>query len=82
MNPADSTVLARWPEWYPDAPPVGFLLREAYPDRWLRIHSLPEAKRYPTSGFDYAELLRRHNSVAADVLGLDTPCAILLVHTC
>ena len=75
-------VLERWPNWYADAPPVGFLLREAYPERWLRIYSLPDGRRYPTSGFDYAELLRRHNAVAADVVGVGDPCAILLVHTC
>src|SRR5215211_5157115 len=82
MIPAESEILARWPDWYPDAPPDGFLLREAYPERWLRIHSLPQAKRYPTSGFDYAELLRRHNAVADDVVGVGNPCAIVLVHTC
>jgi hypothetical protein len=80
MTPSD--LLTRWPHWYPEAPPVGFLLREAYPDRWLRIHSLPDGKRYPTSGFDYAELLRRHNAVAEDVLEADGPCAILLLHQC
>jgi hypothetical protein len=80
--PADSELLARWAEWYPDAPPVGFLLREAYPERWLRIHSLPQGKRYPTSGFDYAELLRRHNAVAEDIFDVGQPCAIILVHTC
>jgi hypothetical protein len=74
--------LERWPDWYSDAPPVGFLLREAYPERWLRIYSLPDGRRYPASGFDYAELLQRHNSVAADVIGLGDPCAILLLHPC
>jgi hypothetical protein len=75
-------MLAKWPSWYPDAPPVGFLLRDAYPERWLRIHSLPDAKRYPTSGFDYAELLRRHNTVADDVVGAGSLCAVLVLHTC
>ena len=82
MSNTRAEILARWPEWYPDAPPVGFLLREAYPERWLRIYSLAEAKRYPTSGFDYAELLRRHNAVADDVIGAGEPCAIVLVHAC
>jgi hypothetical protein len=80
--PADSEILASWRQWYAEVPPVGFLLREAYSDRWLRIHSLPESKRYPASGFDYAELLRRHNAVAEDVLGVAEPCAILLLHAC
>jgi hypothetical protein len=78
----DTDVLDRWPTWYPDAAPLGFLLREVYSDRWLRIHSLPNAKRYPTSGFEYAELLRRHYAVADDVIGSGERCAILLAAPC
>lgn len=74
--------LARWNSWYPDAPPVGFLLRDAASHKWLRIHSLPGGKRYPTSGFEYAELRRRHYAVANDVLGSGTPCALLLLEAC
>jgi hypothetical protein len=74
--------LARWNSWYPNSPPVGFLLRDAAPHRWLRIYSLPEGKRYPTSGFEYAELRRRHHVVANDVLGSGAPCALLLLGAC
>jgi len=77
-----SDALERWARWYADAPPVGFLLREAYPERWLRIYSLPGGKRYPTSGFEYAEILRRHNAVAENVLGSESSCVALLLHTC
>ncbi len=78
----ESRILSQWNRWHPDTPPVGFLLREAYPHRWLRIHSLPDGKRYPTSGFDYAELVRRHTAVADDVLGSDGERATLFVDTC
>lgn len=74
--------LARWDRWYPNTPPVGFLLRGAYPDLWLRIHAMPIGKRVPTSGWDYAELLRRFNVVAEDILGDSSPCALVLIHEC
>jgi hypothetical protein len=41
---------AWWNNHYPEAPPVGFLLRQVYSDRWLRIHSLPGSKRYASRG--------------------------------
>lgn len=74
--------LTQWAGWYPDSPPIGFLLREAYAHRWLRIHSLPLAKRNPTSGYDYAEIIRRHNEVATDVLGIDAQCVLVIVAPC
>ena len=73
---------ARWDEWYGDAPPVGFLMLPAYPERSLRIQSLPQGKRYPTSDFEYAELLRRHEAVARDVIGEGSACALLLLEVC
>jgi hypothetical protein len=77
-----SDFVDQWAAWYPDAPPIGFLLREAYEHRWLRIHSLPESKRYPKSGWEYAEVVRRHNVVANDVLGVGAPCAALIYRGC
>lgn len=74
--------MARWERWYPHAPPVGFLLRESYGDRWLRIHTMQESKRTPSSGWDYAELVRRYNTVAEHVLGDRSPCALVVMHEC
>lgn len=72
----------RWCVWFPDAPPVGFLLRDAYPDRWLRIHFLPGGKRQPTSGLEYAEAIRRINTICTRVLGENSPLALLLLVEC
>lgn len=74
--------LARWDSWYPNAPPVGFLLRDAYPDRWLRIHTMKGSKRNPTTGWDYAELIRRYDGIAEHVLGDRSCCALVVVHEC
>jgi hypothetical protein len=82
VGPLPSGFFDRWAEWFPDAPAVGFLLRDTYPDRGFRIHSLPSSRRYPASGWDHAELLRRHNAVATDMLGEGTTCAALLYAAC
>lgn len=33
------------------------------PDRWVRFHSLPHAKRYPSTADEYREVLVRYNAV-------------------
>jgi hypothetical protein len=52
-----------WTGEYPACPPIGFLLREKYPERWCRIHSLPRSKRYPENDAEMHEVLHRHNAV-------------------
>lgn len=60
-----STTLSKaWRARFGEVLPAGFLCREALSDRWLRIHSLPESKRYPADPSEMAELLSRHNRVA------------------
>jgi hypothetical protein len=60
---------ACWQQRYAKSPPVGYLLRAAYKERWFRIHCLPESKRYPENEGEYQEILRRHNAILADILG-------------
>ena len=50
----DREFLAHWKAWYPDSPPLAFALREIYPDLWLRIHSLPQGKRYAETDSEQA----------------------------
>lgn len=68
-----------WTTYFPRLAPVGHVLRKALPNRWLRIHSLPQSKRYPESDLDYSELLTRHYSVAREILG-EGGDALLFVH--
>ncbi len=67
-----------WAEYYGELPAVAHILRRELPERWLRIHSLPESQRYANTEPEYAELLRRHNDVAAEVLGDAEPVVICL----
>ena len=53
------------------------MLRSIYPERWLRIHSLPESKRYAESEEEWAELLLRHNIVATETLDEGSPCYLI-----
>ncbi len=71
-----------WSKHLPDAPPLAHILRQTYQPRWLRIHSLPESKRYPETEAEYAELLFRHNTVATEVLGVGSPCFLIRAFYC
>jgi len=53
---------SRWREWYPDATPHGWAMREAYPHRWLRIRSLPGSKRLIAWSQLIADALARGSS--------------------
>ncbi|WP_420877217.1 DUF3885 domain-containing protein [Streptomyces mutomycini] len=53
---------ALWEQRSP-ALPEGLQMRHVHPDRWVRFHSLPGAKRYPESDGEYAIMLDRHHTV-------------------
>lgn len=58
-----------WHRTYGGTPLVGYVLRQQLPDRWLRIHSLPDSQRYPTDDAETAEVLRRQHTVFRDLIG-------------
>jgi hypothetical protein len=66
-----------WAKEYPASPPIGFLLREKYNDRWLRIHSLPGSKRHPENDGEMREVLHRHNAVLDALLRPDSAFVLL-----
>lgn len=68
-----------WNKYFPLCPPVGYMLRSAYADRWFRIHTLPESKRYAETEREYEEILYRHNILLTELFGEGEP--ILLVAT-
>jgi hypothetical protein len=47
-------------------------------DRWLRIHSLPESKRYANSETEWDILLERQNTLATDIFGENTPVWLIV----
>lgn len=71
-------ILQAWRTHFGDALPTGSSCRRALPDRWLRIHSLPQSKRYPETTDEVRELLMRQNTVATDVLGEASDCVLFI----
>jgi hypothetical protein len=61
-------MLVDWDHCFPDCQPIGPQLRVAFPERWVRFHSLSGSKRYPENGGEYAEVLARHNSVLGELV--------------
>ena len=66
MDTAGLTAL--WVGAWGDCRPVSYELRGCLRDRWVRFHSLPGSKRYAGSEEEYAELIRRHLVVLAELL--------------
>jgi hypothetical protein len=69
MITPDSTQLAKakflseWEKIYPESPPISQFFKFRLPNRWGRIHSLPESKRYPDTKPEWDVLLDRQNRV-------------------
>lgn len=66
-----------WTSNYPETVPISYLFKQDYSDRWFRIHSLPESKRYAENENEWKILLSRQNEIITDFFGLDTPILIL-----
>ena len=58
-----------WDNNYGSAPPLGHILRERFSDKWFRIHSLPNSKRYAKSDNEIQIILDRQNSLISDLIG-------------
>jgi hypothetical protein len=67
-----------WSRTVGEVPPLGWLLRDLLHERWLRIHTLPDAKRYAETEPEHDEVLRRQNSVAGEILGNREPCWLVV----
>jgi hypothetical protein len=72
-----ATWLNCWEQQFPTCPPIGYLLRRGFADRWVRFHSLLESKRYPENAAEYATLLHRHNSVVEELTGTNRRVTLL-----
>lgn len=55
------------------------MLRNGGAENWIRFHSLPQSKRHADTDGEYATILARQNTLAAEVLG-NTPCWLVQAH--
>jgi hypothetical protein len=67
-----------WRKNYKECQPLGYELREHYKNQWLRIHALPNSKRYPDTENEYNEVLYRHNCILENLLGSNKPYLLLV----
>ena len=56
-------MLEQWDANFPDCPPVGFRLKESFPQRWTRFHCLPESKRYAENEAEHEVIRSRNRAV-------------------
>lgn len=62
----------QWILNYPNTVPISHLFKQDYADRWFRIHSLPDSKRYPDNEKEWKILLKRQNEIITDLFGFDS----------
>jgi hypothetical protein len=56
-----------WTQAWEGFPPLGYSLRNQFPERWVRFHSLPGSHRYPDTEDDYRTILYRHNTLLREL---------------
>jgi hypothetical protein len=66
-----------WSRNYGDADPIAHTLRDRHPDRWIRFHSLPAAKRYAETPAEWDTLLDRQNQVIDNLAMRGQPIVLL-----
>ena len=74
-------LFARWQALFAGVPPLRHHLRQAFSERWLRIHNLPGAKRYPETDDERRQVLERYAVVGGRVLGDGSPVYAFLAAT-
>ena len=67
-----------WKPCFGDVLPLGYKLREALPNRWFRIHSLPGSKRYAEKQSERRILLDRQRRLASRVLPDQSRCFVVV----
>ena len=51
--------------------PIAHELKNRFTDRWVRFHSLPEAKRYSDLELEYQVIFSRHNQLISELCSAD-----------
>jgi hypothetical protein len=70
MNKKDFQL--QWNRCFPNAPMIGHLFRTIFHDRWFRIHSVPESKRYAENKAEMSIILDRQNQLLTDLFDDDS----------
>lgn len=57
-----------WNRLWPDCAPAAHKLTRRFRRQWVRFHTLPDSKRYPTTDAEHAQILRRHQALLSVLL--------------
>ena len=69
-----------WECNYGDTPPLAHILqKKLFTDKWFRIHSLPDSKRYADNDAEMKIILNRQNALISDLIG-DSQAYMLLFY--
>ena len=66
-----------WQKQFGETVPLGYRLRVDFADRWLRLHSLPQSKRFADGEAEYGIILQRANALCAELFGEHTKVEVL-----
>ena len=70
-------MLEQWSTSFKGCSPVAHTLKNLFPQRWVRFHSLPESKRYPENEEEFGIVLKRHNAVLRTLVPTTTQVLLL-----
>ncbi len=69
-----------WSEHFHQSLPLGHLFKQNFPDKWLRIHSLPKAKRYAGNTTEWDILLNRQNTLINEIITQNTVIQVVVYY--
>ncbi len=67
-----------WEKNYPETPPINYFFQQKLHDRWLRIHSLHQSKRYANTKEEWDELFLRQHTVINDLIPHNTEIQVVI----
>lgn len=67
----------KWNKLFPNKVPISYLFKHYFPKSWIRLHSLPNSKRYADHAVEIDLLLRRQNQIISDCLPPSTTIFIV-----
>lgn len=69
-----------WNHVFPQKVPIGYLFKHYFYQNWLRIYSLPNAKRYANNNIELKQLLVHQNQIISNCFGSETMIYIVSGH--
>ncbi|MEV7606074.1 hypothetical protein AB0N65_11600 [Paenarthrobacter sp. NPDC089322] len=78
-SPRAKELTNQWESAWPGCEPSGSSLRDNKPGLWVRMHSLPQDKRYADDSEERREVLHRHQTLLNDLLAISSSTRIRVI---